>query len=139
MSGTWDVWDAAERADNLVVTRHPLPAATGGGAYCSGDPSLIIIDPELVEPLRTEVLLHEFVHHERGSRAWSVAREEQAVNDQVAVRLVNRGELVEHVRGRLALDLGVAADDVAERFGVSERVAQRALLLLYSDTGGQVV
>lgn len=139
MSGTWDVWEAAERADDLVVRQHPLPAVTGGGVYWRDDPSLIILDPGLVEPLRGEVLAHELVHHERGLRPWSVAREEQAVDDLVAHRLVDWGELVEHVRGRLALDLGVGPDDVAHAFGVSERVATRALRLLYSDTDGHLM
>lgn len=139
MSGMWDVWDAAERADDLVVRQHPLPAVTGGGLYWRDDPSLIILDPSLEEPVRGEVLAHELVHHERGPRPWSVAREEQAVDDLVAKRIVDRGELLEHVRGRLALDLGVGPDDVGHAFGVSERVATRALRLLYWDTDGRIV
>lgn len=40
----WDVWEAADRCDGLVVGQRPLPAAFGGGAYCGSDPAVIVID-----------------------------------------------------------------------------------------------
>lgn len=140
MTGTtgWDMWTAAERHGDLVVSHHPLPSITGGGLYWPADPAVILLDTSLEEPVRGEVLAHELVHHERGPDGWSVAREEDAVNDEVARRLVPRDELLEHVRGRLALGEGAAPDDVAERFGVSERVATRALRLLYWETDGRI-
>lgn len=100
---------------------------------------MIVIDERLEGPDRRDVMAHELIHHERGSASWSVAREEDAVNDEVARRLVPRGELLEHIRGRLALVEGTAPDDVAERFGVSDRVAKRALRLLYWETDGRIV
>ena len=147
MSGDWDVWAAVEARDGLVFGTAPLPEVTGGGLFWPADPAVIVIDDRLEEPERREVLAHELVHHERGSvrhagqsGEWHVvvAREEGAVNDEVARRLVPRSQLIEHVRGQMALGEGTSPVEVAETFAVSPRLARRALALLYQETDGRL-
>ncbi len=147
MSGGWDVWEDIEARDGLVFGTAPLPEVTGGGLFWPSDPAVIVIDDRLEEPERREVLAHELVHHERGgarhagqSGEWHVvvAREEGVVNDEVARRLVPRVPLIELIRGRLALGEGTSSVEVAEAFGVSSRLARRALTLLYQETEGRL-
>lgn len=127
------------------VVWHPVAALMGGGfAARRGSAQLVVLDPSLVGPERSAALLHELVHLERGGGcevpgapvSWDVvaAREERAVEAEVANRLVPRGALAHYVRSALANGDGVTAAAVAEEFDVPERVARRALVALGTPT-----
>jgi hypothetical protein len=82
-------------------------------------------------------LAHELIHDERGGGAehremppgWAAvaARDEAAVNREVARRLVPRNELVAYLERCEAREWGVTAAQVAEEFDVSDEVAAEAL------------
>jgi hypothetical protein len=87
-------------------------------------------------------LAHELVHHERGGGCswvgqpdtWSsvVARDEAAVDEEVARRLVPVGELAEMVAAVEDLGDGLEVWHVAEEFDVTAEVADRALRQLWA-------
>lgn len=115
-----------------------MAALAGGAAYYrSGGLAAIIIDPRLSRSERNAALAHELVHDERGGGAdhpgmpasWAavVARDEAAVDQEVARRLVPPAELARFCEVMALLDIGVTAHEVAEHFDVPPAVAGAAL------------
>ena len=137
----WNPWAELRRRAHLEFMLAPLPAITGGAVYWP-EPgwAAIIIDPRLSRVERNAALAHELVHDERGGGAdhpgmppsWApvVARDEAAVDQEVARRLVPPAELVKFCEVMVLLDLGVTAHEVAEHFDVPPAVAGAALLQL---------
>jgi hypothetical protein len=138
----WNPWRELGRRPHLLFALADLPAATGGAAYgrWADGSAAVIIDPSLGRVERNAALAHELVHDERGAlidtpaapRTWRpvIAREEAAVNDEVARRLVPLAQLAAFVSRTDALEPGGGAIEVADEFDVPEEVAARALVLL---------
>lgn len=139
----WDPWRAAE--DRGVVVRvDPVADLLGGGLAVTWDGvEIIVLSPSLDSATRRAVLAHELIHLERGRGidepemppTWSaeVAREESAVDDEVARRLVPAGRLHDAVH---AGDGTAAA--LADALEVPVEVILRAASLLRacSDVSG---
>jgi hypothetical protein len=137
----WNPWRELRRRTHIVFRLAVLPDATGGGVYWArGGRAAIIIDPRLRQVERNAVLAHELVHDERGGGAadpcmpasWGpvVARDEAAVDQEVARRLVPPEELAKFCEVLALLDVGVTAREVAEHFDVPESVAGDALRMM---------
>ncbi len=142
----WNPWRALRSRTHIVFGLAVLPDRTGGAVYWPrGGRAALIIDPRLSRRDRNAALAHELVHDERGGGAdhagmppsWApvVARDEAAVDQEVARRLVPLDELVKFCEVAVLLDLGVTAFDVAEHFDVPEPVAARALRSAVGDPG----
>ncbi len=134
----WNPWRALRSRTHIVFRLAPLPADTGGAVYWPrAGRAALIIDPRLPRRERNAALAHELVHDERGGGAdqsgmpasWRpvVARDEAAVDQEVARRLVPPEELVRFCEVMTLLDIGVTAFEVAEHFDVPETVATEAL------------
>lgn len=116
-----------------------LPGPFHGAYGRRGDRAAIVINSRLGRRQRNAVLAHELIHDERGGGcdapgmpdSWQpvVARDEAAVDDEVARRLVPLDELGSFCRAEVTLGHGVSASDVAEYFDVPEEVAARAVKL----------
>ncbi len=131
-AAAWCPWAAAE-ADGVLVRAHPV-ADLLGGALCSwrGQRAIVVLSPRLSSVERRVALAHELVHLERGGGidlpgmppGWAavVAREEAAVDDEVARRLVPRGAL-----RALGPDIGLT--EAAELLAVTAELIERALRL----------
>jgi hypothetical protein len=135
MADRWSVRRALLARGRTVVASGEL--GDGVRALCVRQPDgweLIVVRPGLSRAEWREVVTHELVHLERGplidsivghpsASTWAavVAREERAVEREVARRLVPADELADWLRGRD----GVTAAEVAAEFEVSEDVAQR--------------
>jgi hypothetical protein len=137
----WDPWAEAERRPHLRVALAALPPALGGAVWWPrGDRAAIVVDPALAAEERTAALAHELVHDERGGGAdrpgmpacWGavVARDEAAVDAEVARRLVPGDELAAVAAERAAAGDGLSPSDVAVWFEVPLAVAARALATL---------
>lgn len=139
VAGTgFDPWQAADEHADLHVAFHPVAGLMGGGFHArNGAQAVIVLDPELDGPHRRAVLTHELVHHERGggparvgtpvTLALLVARDERAVDDEVARRLVPVDELASVVEELVGANGGATDRDVAGHFGVPLDVARRAM------------
>jgi hypothetical protein len=141
MARAFDPWQAVDDHTDLRVVFHPVASLMGGGFHARvGAGAVIVLDPELDEPLRRTVLTHELVHHERGGSPGEadgpatldllVDRDERAVEAEVARRLVPRDELRRIVGELVTATGGAAVDDVAADLGVPAAVARLALLEL---------
>ena len=130
-------WDEAERRGDVEVITAPLPAECGG-AVVQRRPgrAWVVLDPDLDPAEQRCRLAHELVHLERGSvrapcapPSWDavVAREELAVDREVASWLVPSRELARFVRGHASADLGITSAIVATEFEVTEPIAALAL------------
>jgi IrrE N-terminal-like domain len=146
----FDPWQAIDGHPELHVVFDPVARLMGGGFHVGrGGRAFIVVDPDLDEPRRREVLTHELVHHERGGGAprrdapplleTLVERDELCVDAEVARRLVPPQALARLVDQRLADGQGVDARDVADHFSVSTDVATRALLQLRQRLGRHAV
>ena len=135
---SWNPWRELRRRSHIVFRLAVLPDATGGGVYWPrGSRAAIIIDPRLHRAERNAVLAHELVHDERGGGAtgdemppsWGpvIVRDEAAVDQEVARRLVPPDELARFCEVMALLDIGVTAHEVAEHFDVPAAVAEVAL------------
>lgn len=133
----WDPWRVLRSHADVIFTLGELPAAVGGGIYWpSPDVSIIIIDYRVGRLERLALLAHELIHHERGTYALpgvnphqAISRDECRVDDEVARRLVPCDELGAMFDVAWANDLQVEPWQVAERFDVPDRVADRAMRL----------
>lgn len=129
----WNPWAALRELEDVALIRARLP---GRGLltrrrHAHG----IVLDDRLGQVERNAVLAHELVHHERGGGAfrpgqpdlWAavVARDEAAVDAEVARRLVPPDELAAYVARRVDLGECVMAWEIADEFTVPERVARR--------------
>lgn len=109
-----------------------------------GEERAIVLNRGLGRRRRNEALAHELIHHERGGGAdqpgmpasWDavVARDEIAVEREVARRLLPLGELQGFVDQRVADHRAVTALDVAEEFDCTEDLAALALRLIPRET-----
>jgi hypothetical protein len=135
---SWNPWRELRRRTHIVFRLAVLPDSAGGAVYWPrAGRAAIIIDPRLSRVDRNAALAHELVHDERGGGAdhpgmppsWAavVARDEAAVDQEVARRLVPADELVKFCEVMVLLDLGVTAHEVAEHFEVPPAVAAAAL------------
>jgi len=132
----WNPWRALRSRHHLQLVWATLEGAEG----LFDPPGFIWLDDRLGRRHRNAVLAHELIHDERRGgcdlagmpASWSavVARDEAAVDDEVARRLVPVGELADYCRGLVGLGLGVTAADVAEHFDVTDTVAERSVALL---------
>jgi hypothetical protein len=134
----FDPWRALEEHEDVRLAFDPVARLLGGGFHVRrGGAALIVLDPGLDREMATVVLTHELVHHERGGGvdrpgrpaglATVAAREERAVDREVARRLVPSDEL-ERVVDELVAGAGSAdATAVGAHFGVPPAVAQLAL------------
>lgn len=117
----------------------PLPDGVNGRSYPLPEGRAgLELDHDLCRVGRRATLGHELVHVERriwfppGTPAALVAKEEAAVNVEVARRMVPPGELALFVASISQFE-AVTAQVVAEEFDVTEVVACRALRLLRAD------
>lgn len=142
----WCPWAAAERA-GVLVRIDPIADLLGGGIGAwRGGRAVVVLSPTFDHVERRVALAHELVHLERGGgidhpgmpASWgaAVAREEAAVDAEVARRLVPRRVL-------LALDTssGLRACEVAELFDVTHQLAELAMhaALGRSPSGGRAL
>lgn len=97
----------------------------------------IVIQRGLTQRERNVALAHELVHLERGGTCQAISwREERAVEDEVARRLVPLDELRRFVVDHERMGDHVHAWQVAEEWWVTEPVARRALELLLEQVRG---
>jgi hypothetical protein len=138
VTGAWKPWQALREREHLVFALERLPAGTGGAVYARRQArGAIVIDPGLGRRQRKAALAHELVHEERGGGCdhpgmlptWHpvVGRDENAVQDEVARRLVPLDELLAFCRRQAEVEGAVEAWEVAEEFDVPDTVARRAL------------
>jgi hypothetical protein len=133
----WDPWAELDRREHIVLARARLPAGVHAVYARRGARAAILLDVRLPRRDRRAVLAHELVHDERGGgadvpgmpAAWTavVAREERAVDAEVARRLVPPRELEAFVRTRDGLGDAVTLHDLAEEFDVPTWVAETAM------------
>lgn len=135
MGSGWSPWRALREREHVTFRRVALPAGVGGGLFVRWPDgrAVVAVDEELGQAERRAVLAHELVHDERGALpagapAWLEAKEEAAVDAVVAERLVPSDELRAWAREAFELADAVEAWQVAERFGVPEAVARRAVV-----------
>lgn len=139
--GRWNPWRALRGRRHIDLHMDPIARRAGGGLYATdGEFAVIFLDPDLTQVERNAVLAHELVHDERGGGAafsgmpsqWAavVARDEAAVDREVAARLVPRDELLDVLDDLVDVLGGVTARDIAEVFDVPVDVARVALAAL---------
>jgi hypothetical protein len=133
MGNRWEPWKALRAREDIRLEWDTLDNARGL-AIVDFDGPLIVLDHRLRRRDRKAVLAHELVHLERellprGASEHAVAREEEAVNQEVARRLVPLEELAVFVASRTTIG-DVTSRDVADEFDVPNRVAIRAMRLL---------
>lgn len=136
--GRWRPWrDLAERP-NVDLALVDMPAGAPAALHVTdGKVHVILIDRRLDPAERLAALAHELVHLERGGSGHvdglpvqlrpAVAREEARVDRIAAARLMPYDELEQVVSRCCEVAGGVTAADVAEEFGVSERLAAVAI------------
>jgi IrrE N-terminal-like domain len=134
----FDPWQAVDDHADLRVVFDPVARLMGGGFHArAGERAVIVLDPDLDDPLRRVVLTHELVHHERGGGPQGpdapatlrdlVQRDEHAVDAEVARRLVPGDQLASVVHELVAGAGSVSIADVAAHFGVPDATARLAL------------
>lgn len=131
----WNPWAALRALEEISVVFRRLPRGMRGCIGQRGVSAVIVIDDRLGQLERNAVLAHELVHYERNGGAWHagqpptwaavVARDEAAVDDEVARRLIPPDELARYVDGRVDLGDAVMPWEIADEFGVPERIAAR--------------
>lgn len=137
----WNPWRELRHREAIVFGFADLPTATGGAVLARrGDRVAIVIDRSLSRVERKAALAHELVHDERGGgaarvgmpSAWGpvVARDEAAVEQEVARRLVPPARLAVMLQARADAGVDLSVDDIADEFDVPEPVALRALQML---------
>jgi hypothetical protein len=136
----YDPRSAIDGRDDLVLVFDAVAGLMGGGLHTRrGTVGVIVVDPGLEGPERRAVLTHELVHHERAAAVPGLDapvglellrdREERAVDDEVARRLVPPEQLALLARRSAEVDHGIGPVEVAEHFEVPLPVARRALEL----------
>ncbi|MBI2710466.1 MAG: hypothetical protein HYX34_12350 [Actinobacteria bacterium] len=134
----WDPWVALRARPHVELRLDPVAALLGGGMLVRiGERAVITLDPALDGRSRRVALAHELIHDERGGgcdepgtpAGWDavVARDEAAVDREVARRLVPAAGLRRWLEERFSVDDAVALWEVAEAFDVDEATAARAL------------
>lgn len=138
--GGWNPWRALRGREHLDFRLAPLPHDLGAVYWPRGRRAAIIIDPSLTRAERNVALAHELVHDERGGgcdgswmpAGWQVivARDEGAVQREVARRLVPPAELAEFVSRRMDSDLETTPAEVAEEFDTTWQLAELSMLIM---------
>lgn len=134
----WNPWRTLRDRRHIRFALRPLPGEIEAVYGRRGDRAAIIIDPELSQVDRAAALGHELVHDERGvppmnpPQLWVpvVAKEEAAVDREVARRMMPLDTLAAYVDSMEEMGVGVTAANVAVEFDVALWVAVRALALL---------
>lgn len=145
----WNPWRALrDQHAEIEFGRVPLPRSVEG-LYAWGDGRpVIVVDSNLGRRQREAALAHELVHHERGGTCsgnrlnpvgWrSVeAAEERTVDQIVAERMLDGGEVLAFCSMRAELGEPTTPADVAEEFDVAEWVAAGRLEGLRKGSHGQ--
>ena len=88
----------------------------------------IVLDASIGQAERNATLMHELEHHRRGITG-DPRYDERGVEDAVAYQLVPVAELAAMYEVAVANDLPVEPWQVAEKFGVPDDVAERAMRL----------
>lgn len=121
------------------VLRCHLPEEVRPGLYWpDGDPPYILVHDELHPHEERSVVAHELAHHRRGGgisrsfmpHGWrrEVAREERKTDRAAARELVPPADLSAWIDGHdWDLHVGIGPRDVADEYGVTERIARAAL------------
>lgn len=138
----WNPWRALRERDHIDLVMTDLRAGDAIHAT-DGECSVILLGRHLDSAGRNAALAHELVHDERGGGAhmcgmpssWApvVAREEQAVEREVARRLVPADALATYVFTIADLGGTITVNDVAERFNVPQAVAELAMTMLLEE------
>lgn len=97
------------------------------------DPPTIVLDRRLGRVERNATLAHELEHHRRGITG-DPRTDEHGVCEEVARQLVPFDELYAMWQIAVLNDLPCDVWQVAERFDVPDRVAERAMSLLLGGT-----
>lgn len=140
----WNPWRALRDREHIEFGLGLLPDVLGGGTY---RPQLgwaaIVVDSRLDRRERAAMLAHELVHDERAGGCvssgmlpgWDVVviRDESAVDDEVARRLVPSAELRSFCDRQVTMEEGVEPRHVADYFDVADWVAERALHLMVGE------
>ena len=137
----WNPWRALRERRHIQMRRVDLPDEVGGAVYWPTERfTAVLIDKRLGRVERRCALAHELVHDERGGGVptagmppqWGVVKmkDEHAVDEEVARRLVPLDELAAVVAAVTDLGDGVEPWHIAEHFDVTEAVALRALGML---------
>lgn len=146
MSGVkrYDPWEHLVSRPDVELVLARLPVRCGGGAIRRYDGwTAIVIDIDLDRRHRSAALAHELVHLDWGEircggmpASWHpvVTRREQAVEDEVARRLVPEGELRALCEALESCGECVDTRLVAEEFDVPLRIAERALTRVLDGT-----
>ena len=141
-SARWDPWAALRQRTEVSFHLDPVAAVLGGGFYArQGTLRAIVLDPSLSRRRRRTALAHELIHDERGQLEplhgrtppgleVLVAREEEAVEREVARRLVPAAELLALLEARASVGEACEPWQVAEEFDVDDTTAARALVSL---------
>lgn len=137
----WNPWATLREHDEVEFVLTDLPDAVGGAVYFPRDGwAGIAIDRRLTRVDRNAALAHELAHHRRGGgvitdgmpEQWCelVARDERAVHNEVARRLVPLEELASLIASIVDDGQPVEVWEIAEAFEVPDDVARRAMQML---------
>lgn len=134
----WSPWRALREREHIDLVWKDLPRGVLGAWVPRGRRATIVLGVRLGRRSRRCVLAHELVHDERGIVTTALphllrAKEERAVDVEVARRLVPVDELRALVARAVDLGDGVGVLEVADAFDVDEPVARLALQLLAAD------
>jgi hypothetical protein len=131
--GGWNPWRSLRAREHLDLEWRDLPPGVDGAwVPRRGGRAVIVLAARLTRRARRCALAHELVHDERGIVTTSLpaalaAKEERAVDLEVARRMVPSDELRSWITARLELGEPVTAHDVAEEWDVTEQVALQSL------------
>lgn len=135
--GRWNPWRDLRAREHIELAWAYLQSGRGRIDDVGGGRRRITLDARLDRRSRCATLGHELVHDERGGGCdvegmppgWQaiVARDEQAVEAEVARRLVPLDELGEYIHRRVSSDMTVCVPDVVEEFDTTPEVAREAL------------
>lgn len=131
----WNPWRELRHRTHLLLAWGRLGGLGGRIDQLPNGMRQITLDIDLDQRERNAVLAHELVHDERGllprgaPKPWR-DREERAVRDETARRLVPADLLEDFVTNQV-IDHGCCEwRDVADEFDVPRDVAERAMMLL---------
>lgn len=121
----------------IVLRCHLPPEARPGVYWPRHGRAYVLVHHDLHPHEERSVIAHELAHHRRGGIDWPgmpddwgavVAREEWLTDRDAARMLIPEPELSAWVEERLVDEtVGIGPRDVADAFGVTERIAVAAL------------
>lgn len=130
--GAWNPWAELKYRHDIEFGIGPVPAGRKAMSVDYPGQPVIAMAAGLSQVERNAALAHELVHLERGTHCRAtdrrlLVREEEAVEDVVADRLVPRVELQEFWVRAEQTGQHVHPHEVAEHFHVPEELAERAM------------